>query len=88
MHATWTHLELGQHALQAAVGEDVAGVDEAVDGLGGVLNALDLLVGQVFVLLVVKDELQRRLVVGHKLVDAGEVELVLDVSFLHLRDMG
>eukprot|EP00166_Cyanidium_caldarium_P004045 ctg_411.g201 len=80
-------VELFQHIVQAAVGEDVARVDEAVEALGAqlhqfVLSFVHLGVGHVHV----QDHVKRVLVVGDLRGEAGEVEVVLDEVFVDLAE--
>ena len=77
-------LVLGQHALQPPVGNDVSGVDEAVHLLGSVLNVLDLVIAKIFLLVLVENQLQGSLVVGHQLRQTGQVELVLNIGLFYL----
>lgn len=77
-----------QHLRDAAVGEDVARVDEAVEHFGRLLDQIALVrvVLQLLVWLEVEDHVKRLSVVRHLLVQPRQVEFVLDVILVHLAE--
>lgn len=84
---SWTVSEVAaliflNHLGDSAIGENVTSVDEAVEHLCGLLNQVRLVwidIDFVFVGLEIQDHVQRLSVVGHLLVEARQIELVLDV---------
>ena len=76
------------HLRNAPVGQDVSGVDEAVQHLGRLLDQVGLVgvVLQLVVGLQVEDHVQGLSVVGDLLVEASQVELVLDVILVNFTE--
>ena len=90
-HDTWAPSKVGfleflDHLGQAAGGDDVAGVDEAVEVAGGFLNRLAHVVFTVKVE-DVGDQVQSVLVVVDLCVEAGQVEAVGDVFFVDFTEV-
>mmetsp|Transcript_31375 Transcript_31375/g.91963 ORF Transcript_31375/g.91963 Transcript_31375/m.91963 type:complete len:332 (+) Transcript_31375:374-1369(+) len=76
------------HGVHPAVGDDVPGVDEPVQHLGGTLDDLLLLFGEGILhgYFDVEDHVEGVVVVGDQAVETGEVEGILDVVLVDLAE--
>lgn len=81
-------LEFFQHPLHPSVSEDVTRVDEAVQDLCGAFYHLLLLFGQRLAHrhLDIEDHIEGVLVIWHHRRQSRQVEIVLDVVFVHLAE--
>lgn len=72
------------HLSEPPVGEDVPGMDKAIEHLCCLFNQVTLVVLELIVRFKVQDGVQCLTVMGNLLIQASQVELVLNVVLIHL----